>query len=49
MKNIILILLILICGIAKAQDNYTPTEFTYKTIGTDSLNAYVFFPEDIRQ
>jgi len=47
MKNIILILLILICGIAKAQDNYTPTEFTYKTIGTDSLNAYVFFPEDI--
>jgi acetyl esterase/lipase len=47
MKNEILILFILICGIAKAQDNFTPTEFTYKTIGTDSLKAYVFFPKDI--
>jgi acetyl esterase/lipase len=47
MKNKLLILLILICGTTKAQDNFTPTEFTYKIIGTDSLKAYVFFPEDI--
>jgi acetyl esterase/lipase len=47
MKIKILIILILICGIAKAQDNVTPTEFTYKIIGTDSLKAYVFFPKDV--
>lgn len=47
MKNIILTLLILICGLAKAQDNSAPTEFTYKVIGTDSLKAYVFYPRDI--
>lgn len=47
MKNRILILLILLCGIAKAQDNSSHKEFTYKIIGTDSLKAYVFFPEDI--
>lgn len=47
MKNKILILLILIYGIVKAQDNSIPTEFTYKIIGIDSLKAYVFFPEDI--
>lgn len=47
MKNKILILLILICGITKAQDNSSPIEFTYKIIGVDSLKAYVFFPQDI--
>lgn len=47
MKNRILILLVLLCGIAKAQDNASPKEFTYKTIETDSLKAYVFFPQDI--
>jgi acetyl esterase len=47
MKNKILILLILLCGITKAQDNSSPIEFTYKIIGADSLKAYVFFPQDI--
>jgi len=47
LKNNILILLILLYGIARAQDNSAPKEFTYKTIGTDSLKAYVFFPQDI--
>jgi len=48
MKNkILIIIIILICGVAKAQDNFTPIEFTYKNIGIDSLKAYVFFPKDI--
>lgn len=47
MQNKILLLLIFLCGIAKAQDNSSPIEFTYKIIGTDSLKAYVFFPKDI--
>lgn len=47
MKNKILILLIFLCGIAKAQDNFSQKEFTYKIIGTDSLKAYVFYPKDI--
>ena len=47
MKNKILILFILICGIIKAQDNpitSEPKEYIYKIVGSDSLKAYVFFP-----
>ncbi|MDR7127675.1 acetyl esterase/lipase [Algoriphagus sp. 4150] len=47
MKNKILILLILLYGTAKAQENSSPLEFIYKTIETDTLKAYVFLPKDI--
>jgi acetyl esterase/lipase len=47
MKDKILMLFIFLCGITEAQDHSGPIEFTYKIIGTDSLKAYVFFPQDI--
>jgi len=52
MKNKILILFILISGLATAQSNsipLEPIEFTYKSIGSDSLKAYVFYPQNITE
>lgn len=49
MKNHILIIFVFICGFLKAQDNsisIQPIEYTYKIIGSDSLKAYVFYPND---
>ena len=48
MKCKITILLILTCGVISAQDNISsiqPTEYTYKTVSSDSLKAYVFTPQ----
>jgi hypothetical protein len=45
MKYKTLLLLIFICGVIKAQETSTlikPKKYTYKIIGSDSLNAYVF-------
>jgi len=41
--------MILASGFINAQDNNAliePVEYVYKTIGSDSLKAYVFFPVD---
>ena len=46
----ILILSVFICGGLKAQDNATsnePVEYTYKIVGSDSLKAYVFIPQQV--
>lgn len=52
MKNKILTLFILISGLTNAQDissSLEPIEFTYKIIDSDSLKAYVFYPQNIAE
>jgi len=49
MKSYSLLLLFLAGGVTFAQDRHTanePLEYVYKTIGSDSLKAYVFFPSE---
>ncbi len=49
MRSIVLNFMILASGFINAQDNNAliePVEYVYKTIGSDSLKAYVFFPVD---
>lgn len=49
MRSLVPALLILAISYINAQDNTAPVEpeeYVYKTVGSDSLKAYVFFPTD---